>query len=219
MVTSSRYRFNSLVSDWIWLQKPDLLATDMIVSRNRVIVYFQNFLYATMNTAVSFFESVITKAHQQISGGDLTMYNLDFAGLLSPRDPELLALFHEVATSLAVLFTEKKLRSFVMFYDTIAFCMRFHEKSSLEKVNPRMIADCLNLLPQLEGMPSFVIGTDVPTYGFGWNEAQIDRDHSLRAVIFPLLDFPGVCLYYSTLKDAYPPRDRSGPSSTRETQI
>jgi hypothetical protein len=100
-----------------------------------------------------FSERVITKAHHQISGDDSSLYNLDFTGLLTPRDPAVLQHFREVASSLSVLFHEKKVLTFVMFYDTIAFCMRFHTKSTLDKVNPTMIADALNDLPRSEGFP------------------------------------------------------------------
>jgi hypothetical protein len=155
---------------------------------------------AAMLATARFFERVIAKAHHQISADDPSLYSLDFAGLLTPRDPALRQHFREVASSLSALFAEKKVLTFVMFYDTVAFCMRFHSKSTLEKVNPAMVAEALSDLPRSGGAPSFVIGTNAPTYGFGWREAHAD-DEELKAEIFPLLDFPGVCLYYARLRE------------------
>jgi hypothetical protein len=149
-----------------------------------------------MNRTTSFFERVIATAHHQISGDDVSQYNVDFSGLVLPRDAGLREQYRDVASSLSVLFRSKKVQSFVMFYDTVAFCMRFRDDNSLDRVNPRMIAEKLGALPQCSGIPTFLIGTEQATIGFGWKQASSDAG-GLSAEIYPLQDFPSVTLYYA----------------------
>jgi hypothetical protein len=83
-----------------------------------------------------------------------------------------------------------------MAYDNVAFCMKFMTDGWLDHVNPRIISEALNELPQSSGMPQFLIGTDEPSVGLGWICAERDDDR-VRAEIFPLVEFPSMCLYYA----------------------
>jgi hypothetical protein len=167
-----------------------------------------------MNCAVRLFERIFAKVHHQVTDDNISMYNMDFSGFLTPRDLDQKSHFHEVASSLATLFFEKRIQTFVMFYDSVAFCIRFKMTSSLQKVNVRMLADSLESLPRSEGSPTFIVGTDEPSIGFGWERANCDDD-GVQSEIFPLLDFPSLCFYYARPLPAG--RSRSG-SSSQSTQ-
>jgi hypothetical protein len=169
-----------------------------------------------MNRTTSFFERLIATVHRQISGDDFTEYNLDFSGFVIPRVPELRDQYHDVAQSLSVLFQSKKLRSFVMFYETVAFCMRFKDDNTLDRVNPRMIAEVVTGLPPCPGNPTFLIGTEEPTIGFGWKQASSDSE-GIGAEIYPLLDFPNLCLYYARPLGETRPIASHGSSSSMAT--
>jgi hypothetical protein len=150
-----------------------------------------------MNCAVRLFERIFSKVHHHVTGDDVSLYTTDFSGFLVPRDPVQRSHFRDVASSLAALFFEKKLQTFVMFYDSVAFCIRFNRTSCLQKVNLRMLADSLEVLPRSEGNATFIVGTDAPSIGFGWEQANCD-DEDVQSEIFPLLDFPSLCFYYAT---------------------
>ena len=149
-----------------------------------------------MRATATLFERILAKAHHQISGDGLGSYNTDFSGLLIPRDPELKALFREIAESMAALVAKQRINVFVMFYDDVAFCIRFHPTIPLGKINVRMTAEALEELPRSSGRPHFIIGSNEPTRGMSWVEVATD-DEEKKAEIFPLIDFEGVCFYYA----------------------
>ena len=152
-----------------------------------------------MRAAVSVFERIFAKAHHQISGDDLKNYNTDFTGLLISRDSEMKATFHEISQSLMTLFERGMVNVFVMFYDEVAFCVRFCKNGTLSRLNPRMIAEALLDLPQSKGKPEFIIGSDEATCGMSWTQVDV-YDEAMSAEIFPLIDFEGVCFYYARLR-------------------
>ena len=149
-----------------------------------------------MKASATLFERILAKAHHQISGDGLGSYNTDFSGLLIPRDPELKAVFREIAESMAALVAKQRINVFVMFYDDVAFCIRFHPTIPLGKINVRMTAEALEELPRSSGRPHFIIGSNEPTRGMSWVEVATD-DEEKKAEIFPLIDFEGVCFYYA----------------------
>ena len=153
-----------------------------------------------MKSSATLFERIIAKAHHQISGDDIAGYNTDFSGLMIPRNPDLKAQFREVATSLMSLLSRQKVNVLVMFYNDVAFCIRFHANVPLSKVNVRMVAESLEELPKSSGEPRFIIGSNESTAG-NWIEVATD-DEERQAEIFPLIDFDGVCFYYARVRAA-----------------
>lgn len=152
-----------------------------------------------MNLIGNLLERIITKAHQVISGQPISSYKLDFSNLLYSKDPELSKLFHHVGNSAAYLAVNKKLRTLVMEYDTLCFCIRFTANNNWNDLNLRMISESIEEIPQSTGHPTFVAGTEEPTSGAGWKFSPRCTDTEVSAEIFPLIDFEGLCFYYAKI--------------------
>ena len=149
-----------------------------------------------MYTIADIFERILTTVHHHVIDDDIQRYNEDFSKMLSFKDANEFSKFHEVSESIASVFMQKKIGVFVMLYETLAFCIRFHQNYSLKGVNPRMISDAINEMPHSSGEPTFLIGSDNIGAGFGWKQVQsIEAEDEVE--IFPLIDFEGICIYYA----------------------
>lgn len=152
-----------------------------------------------MNIVSNIYVRIITTAHHIITKDDINNYNEDFTGLLTFKNQENYQKFHEVGESIASILLQKKLGVFVMAYDTIAFCIRFHSNYSFSRINLRMISDSLRDIPSSSGDPIFMIGADDLAGGFGWKPVQPFQTEE-EAEIFPIIDFKRICIYYAISK-------------------
>ena len=121
-----------------------------------------------MNTITNLFLKIITTAHQHITGAPIEEYVTDYSGLLIPKNPELFSLFQGIIESLSILISDGKVSTFLMVYDSIVFCMKFHDEFVFSGVNTKLLANSLNDLPHSTGEPNFFYSSHVKHLGYDW---------------------------------------------------
>ena len=151
-----------------------------------------------MNVFSDLFLRIFSKAHQIISNDNEENYILDFNDLFFPKDEKIILFFKNTCNIASILFLRKKLKTILLVYDSIAFCVKFSKKFSLKGVNPKQLASYMNELPQSTGYPKFFFGTDEEIVGWGLEKVKfINENYPVE--IFPLCDFPDICFFIASV--------------------